>query len=181
MSLTSSTVFITSNDQLQAYLNQCTECRLLTDNATNIISQEVFKNLKLSSFKQSKLSFIVFTLQDESTNIGHWVAITIYRNQKIAVFYDPANSNNSYNTLILEHVRTFCSLHGLTLKVFPLKTQPLCSFACGYHILYFLHLSHKLTLKDMLNFKARFSNYSLKSIELYILRTVLKRLRPIPL
>jgi hypothetical protein len=181
MSLTSSTVFITSNDQLQAYLNQCTGCRLITDNATNIISQEVLQNLRLSFFKQSKLSFIVFTLQDESTNIGHWISITIYRNEKIAVFYDPANNNNPYSTLLLQHVSTFCSLHGLALKVFPLKTQPLSSFACGYHILYFVHLSHKLTLKDMLGFKSRFTNYSLRSIELYILRTVLKRLKPIPL
>ena len=164
--------WITTREELEKVLTKCSECYSLTFRGNFIISFDELQSIKLSSDQEKRCIVINTVKSDGNEKVGHWILLYINMHCRQAILIDSLDNVYKTRPRVMTAIKLFCEKFQLKFRYLKLKSQTSNSLACGVHVLWFIHICHKLNIKAVLKLGEVLSNYSVKNIEDFIVQEV---------
>ena len=159
---------ITTQDDLQTFLQSCPKCKNITNNGTYIVSHEQLPYINLDT--TLKKHGIIINSESDST-LGHWITLLIFDNKYLVICDGLCTVNHRKD--IMRNIRLFCTLNHLILKNLKLLCQTKHSLKCGYIALFFIGKGSILTYHSFLAMTTLLKPYSIRTREKFILSFVM--------
>ena len=164
---------ITTEHDIKSLLELCRRCRMLTNNATHIMTHSQLPNITLSTRKQKTHGLIINS--ESAGRLGHWFTLLIYNNQFLIVCDGLCKAMKESD--IASNILRFSRRNNLILKDLNFRCQPSNSLKCGYIALFFIAKASKLQYRSFLNMVNMLTQNSVRSREDYVLKYVVRHFK----
>ena len=159
---------ITTQSDLQTFLQSCPKCSDFTNNGTYIVSHKQLPSVHIDT-KFRKHGIIINSESDNT--LGHWITLLVFNNKYLVICDGLCTVNRRKD--IMNNIRLFCTLNHLTPKNLKLPCQTKQSLKCGYIALFFIGKGSVLTYHSFLAMTNLLKQYSLHNREKFMLAFVM--------
>ena len=160
---------VTTGQDIANLISKCSDCTNITEGGNYITSFMHLPKLKLPI--RSKLAIIVNSEKDYSENVGHWFVLVIYAN-KTLILCDGLNETEIKSPSVMQVVKSFCSINGLTYTSLNVRCQLQTSKTCGFICLFFVAKASLLSLRSFILLRNTMTRNSIHTNEEFVIKFV---------